>query len=264
MGELTFFLGLQGTQKDDGIFISQDKYMDEILKKFGFSTVKTASTPMETSKPLMKDENILEGQPKLGLWYPKDSPFDLEAYTDSDYAGASLDRKSTTRGCQFLGSILISWQCTINRTQSLTTLNEPIPQRTSSGSGPRRQDTILGDIPAQTRVLALENIKTAQDLEITNLKKRVKKLETKKKSRTSQLKRRIFKVRIESSAEKSLGDQEEASNQGRSIAEIDQDEGISCVPVTTASPTRPVDDSITDDITLAETLMKIKSSASRP
>ncbi|GKD08504.1 hypothetical protein Tco_1188189, partial [Tanacetum coccineum] len=37
--------------------------------------------------------------------------FDLEAYTDSDYAGASLDRKSTTGGCQFLKSILISWQC---------------------------------------------------------------------------------------------------------------------------------------------------------
>ncbi|GKB95688.1 putative ribonuclease H-like domain-containing protein [Tanacetum coccineum] len=50
-------------------------------------------------------------QPKLGLWYPKDSPFDLEAYTDSDYAGASLDRKSTTRGCQFLRSRLISMQC---------------------------------------------------------------------------------------------------------------------------------------------------------
>ncbi|GJW26375.1 putative ribonuclease H-like domain-containing protein [Tanacetum coccineum] len=150
MGELTFFLGLQVTQKDDGIFISQDKYVDEILKKFGFSTVKTASTPMETSKSLMKDENAedvdvhlyrsmigslmyltssrpdimfvvcacarfqvtpkvshlhavkrifryLKGQPKLGLWYPKDSPFDLEAYTDSDYASASLDRKSTTR-----------------------------------------------------------------------------------------------------------------------------------------------------------------------
>ncbi|GJR49267.1 putative ribonuclease H-like domain-containing protein [Tanacetum coccineum] len=99
----------------------QDKYVDEILKKFGFSTVKTTSTPMETSKPLMKDENAedvdvhlfqvtpkvshlhavkkifryLKGQPKLGLWYPKDSPFDLEAYSDSDYAGASLDKKST-------------------------------------------------------------------------------------------------------------------------------------------------------------------------
>ncbi|GJX80114.1 putative ribonuclease H-like domain-containing protein [Tanacetum coccineum] len=53
----------------------------------------------------------LKGQPKLGLWYPKDSPFDLVAYTDSDYAGASLNRKSTTRGCQFLGCRLISWQC---------------------------------------------------------------------------------------------------------------------------------------------------------
>ncbi|GJX22962.1 hypothetical protein Tco_0227407 [Tanacetum coccineum] len=139
------------------------------------------------------------------------------------------------------------------------------------------------------RVLALENIKTAQDLEITNLKKRVKKLEKKKKSRTPQLKRRLFKVRIESSAEKSLGDQEDASKQGRN--EIDQDEGISWfqedaetqgryghdistaevttasvpsdVDVSAASPIRPVDDSITDDITLAETLMKIKSSASR-
>ncbi|GJZ39083.1 putative ribonuclease H-like domain-containing protein [Tanacetum coccineum] len=55
LGELTFFLVLQVTQKDDGIFISQDKYVNEILKKFGFSTIKTASTPIETSKPLLKD-----------------------------------------------------------------------------------------------------------------------------------------------------------------------------------------------------------------
>ncbi|GJS90926.1 hypothetical protein Tco_0773562 [Tanacetum coccineum] len=53
----------------------------------------------------------LKCQPKLGLWYPKDSPFDLEAYSDSDYGGVSLDMKSTTGGCQFLGSRLISWQC---------------------------------------------------------------------------------------------------------------------------------------------------------
>ncbi|GJR94543.1 putative reverse transcriptase, RNA-dependent DNA polymerase [Tanacetum coccineum] len=116
-------------------FISQDKYVTEILKKFSFSDVKTASTPMETHKPLLKDADVmclvlilsqlkfqslhamkrifryLKGQPKLGLWYPKDSPFDLVAYTDSDYAGASLDRKSTTGGCQFLGCRLISWQC---------------------------------------------------------------------------------------------------------------------------------------------------------
>ncbi|GKC41346.1 putative ribonuclease H-like domain-containing protein, partial [Tanacetum coccineum] len=55
IGELTFFLGLQVKQKENGIFISQDKYVTKILKKFGFSDVKTASTPMETHKPLLKD-----------------------------------------------------------------------------------------------------------------------------------------------------------------------------------------------------------------
>ncbi|GKA58604.1 retrovirus-related pol polyprotein from transposon TNT 1-94 [Tanacetum coccineum] len=115
----------------------QDKYVGEFLNKFGFTKFKTTSTPIETQKPLLKDEDgeevdvhiyqvnpkvshlhavkrifrYLKGQPKLGLWYPKDSLFDLVAYTNSDYAGASLDRKSTTGGCQFLGCRLISWQC---------------------------------------------------------------------------------------------------------------------------------------------------------
>ncbi|GJT57937.1 uncharacterized mitochondrial protein-like protein [Tanacetum coccineum] len=148
-GELTFFLGLQVMQRDDGIFIRQDKYVADIFKKFDFSSVKTASTLIETNKALLKDEEAedadvhlyrsmigslmyltasrldimfaicacarfqvtpktshlhavkrifryLKGQPKLSLWYPRDSPFDLEAFSDSDYAGASLDRKSTT------------------------------------------------------------------------------------------------------------------------------------------------------------------------
>nr|GEW72276.1 hypothetical protein [Tanacetum cinerariifolium] len=128
--ELTFFLGLQVKQKKDGIFISQDKYVSEILRKFGLTEEKSASTPIHTEKPLLKDPNgevvdvhtyrsmivkrifrYLKGKPHLGLWYPKDLPFDLVAYSDSDYAGASLDIKSTTRGCQFLGCRLISWQC---------------------------------------------------------------------------------------------------------------------------------------------------------
>ncbi|GKF26666.1 hypothetical protein Tco_0082560, partial [Tanacetum coccineum] len=106
--ELTFSLGLQVQQKKDGIFISQDKYVADILKKFDFATVKTASTPMEPNKALIKDEEAditpkmshlhavkrifryLKGQPKLGLWYPKDSPFHLEAFSDNDYDGASL------------------------------------------------------------------------------------------------------------------------------------------------------------------------------
>ncbi|GJW18478.1 putative ribonuclease H-like domain-containing protein [Tanacetum coccineum] len=88
--------------------------------------VKAASTPMETYKPLLKDEDgedidehmyrsiigslmyLTSSRPDIMF---ADSPFDLMAYTDSDYAGASLDRKSTTRGCQFLGCRLISWQC---------------------------------------------------------------------------------------------------------------------------------------------------------
>nr|GEX34305.1 hypothetical protein [Tanacetum cinerariifolium] len=109
--------GLQVKQKDDGIFISQDKYVAKILRKFGFINVKSASTPIETEKPLLEDPNVkrifryLKGKPHLGLWYHKDSPFNMVAYSDSDYAGASLDRKSTTSGCQFLGCRLISWQC---------------------------------------------------------------------------------------------------------------------------------------------------------
>ncbi|GJW96018.1 putative ribonuclease H-like domain-containing protein [Tanacetum coccineum] len=52
MGELTFFLGLQVTQKEDGIFISQDKYVAEILKKFNYTDVKSASTPVDLEKHL--------------------------------------------------------------------------------------------------------------------------------------------------------------------------------------------------------------------
>ncbi|GJZ30003.1 hypothetical protein Tco_0575050 [Tanacetum coccineum] len=125
--------GLQVMQRDNGIFISQDKYVADILKKFDFVTMKTASTPIEAHKALLKDEEAedvdvhlyrsmigslmyltafrpdimfdvcacariqvtpkvsflhvvkrifryLKGQPKLGLWYPRDSPFDLEDF----------------------------------------------------------------------------------------------------------------------------------------------------------------------------------------
>ncbi|GJT87426.1 putative ribonuclease H-like domain-containing protein [Tanacetum coccineum] len=132
MGELIFFLGLQVKQKTYGIFISQHKYVADMLKKFDLAGVKTAITPMEAKMALTQDEEAdevdvtpktshlnavkrifkyLKGKPNLGLWYPRESSFDLEAFSDSDYAGANLDRKSTTGGCQFLGSRLISWQC---------------------------------------------------------------------------------------------------------------------------------------------------------
>ncbi|GJU21591.1 retrovirus-related pol polyprotein from transposon TNT 1-94 [Tanacetum coccineum] len=138
MGEFTFFWGLQVQQKKDGIFISQDKYVGEILKKFGFTEVKTASIPMETQKPLLKDEDgeevdvymyrsmigslmyLTSSRPDIMFAVcacaryqvnPKVSHLYAVKRIFSDYAGASLDRKSTTGGCQFLGSRLISWQC---------------------------------------------------------------------------------------------------------------------------------------------------------
>nr|GFD24301.1 hypothetical protein [Tanacetum cinerariifolium] len=117
IGELTFFLGLQVKQTKDGIFISQDKYVAEILRKFGLIEGKSASTPIDTEKPLLKDPDVkrifryLKRKPHLGLWYLMDLPFDLVAYLDSDYVGVSLNRKSTTGGYQFLRCRLISWQC---------------------------------------------------------------------------------------------------------------------------------------------------------
>ncbi|GKC92221.1 putative ribonuclease H-like domain-containing protein [Tanacetum coccineum] len=123
---------LQVQQKKDGIFISQDKYVVNILKKFDFITVKTASIPMEPNKALIKDKEadsvdvhlyrlmigslmyLIASRPDITFavcTYARDSPFDLEAFSDSDYAGASLGRKSTIGGCQFLGKRLISWQC---------------------------------------------------------------------------------------------------------------------------------------------------------
>ncbi|GKE10553.1 hypothetical protein Tco_1414104, partial [Tanacetum coccineum] len=67
-------------------------------------------TPLNVKCTLIK----LVTQGKVGivsLWYPRDSPFELEAFSNSDYGGANLDIKSTTGGCQFLGRRLISWQC---------------------------------------------------------------------------------------------------------------------------------------------------------
>ncbi|GJT12562.1 putative ribonuclease H-like domain-containing protein [Tanacetum coccineum] len=287
MGELTFFLGLQVQQKEDGIFISQDKYVAEILKKFNYTDVKSASTLVDLEKPLVKDGDAddvdvhlyrsmigslmylttsrpdimfavcacarfqvtpktshllavkrifryLKGKPTLGLWYSRDSPFELVAYTDSDYAGATQDRKSTTGGCQFLGNTLISWQC--------------------------KKQTVVA-----TMWLLLVD---------------VGRLERKKKSGTTGL-RRLKKVgisrRVESSEDQeSLGDHEDASKQGRSIEDNDANAEV-FVDVTTvekeeqstktgeAVTTAGVEDSTAPTIpttveeTLAQTLMEIKA-----
>ncbi|GJT57585.1 putative ribonuclease H-like domain-containing protein [Tanacetum coccineum] len=116
--------GLQVKQNKEGIFISQDKYVAEILKKIltcecqsllhsqGDKLPLTKVTPKTSHLNAVKRIfKYLKGKPNLGLWYPRESPLDLEAFSDSDYGGSNLDRKSTTGGCQFLGQRLISWQC---------------------------------------------------------------------------------------------------------------------------------------------------------
>ena len=162
MGELNFFLGLQVSQKPDGIFICQTKYVRDLLKKYKMEDSTPAKTPMATATKLDQDESgkkvdithyrgmigsllyltasrpdimfatclcarfqadpkeshliavkrifrYLKGTPNLGIWYPKDTGFDLIGYTDSDYAGCKIDRKSTSGSCQFLGRRLVSW-----------------------------------------------------------------------------------------------------------------------------------------------------------
>nr|GEW79844.1 hypothetical protein [Tanacetum cinerariifolium] len=153
---------LQVQLRPDGIFINQDKYVQEILNKFNLGSVKMTTTPYEALNPKSKNESdspinsvlvqgiksllllqileavkkifkYLKGQPKLGFWYPRESTLVLEAYSDNDYAGAK-DRKSTTGGCQFLGRRLISWQCkkqTIVATSSTEAEPSPAVESTS-------------------------------------------------------------------------------------------------------------------------------------
>nr|GEW47961.1 hypothetical protein [Tanacetum cinerariifolium] len=110
IGELTFFLALHVLQKDDGIFISQDKsmigslmYLTAFRPDIMFAVCACARfqvIPKVSHLHVVKRIfRYLKGQPKLGLWYPRDFRFNLEAFSDSDFAGASLDRKSTTGGC---------------------------------------------------------------------------------------------------------------------------------------------------------------------
>nr|GFB05213.1 hypothetical protein [Tanacetum cinerariifolium] len=105
--------------------LMKDKFqMSSIGELTLFLGLQFASTPVDTEKTLAKDANgddvyvhlyrsmigslmyLTASRPNIIY-----SPFKLVAYTDSDYAGESFDRKSKTRGCQFLGSRLISWQC---------------------------------------------------------------------------------------------------------------------------------------------------------
>jgi hypothetical protein len=174
MGELTYFLGFQVKQLKDGTFLSQTKYTQDLLKRFGMKDAKPAKTPMGTdghvdlnkggksvdqkayrsmigsllylcaSRPdimlsvcmcarfqsdprechLVAVKRILRylvATPCFGIWYPKGSTFDLIGYSDSDYAGCKVDRKSTSETCQFLGRSLASWSSKKQTSVALST-----------------------------------------------------------------------------------------------------------------------------------------------
>ncbi|XP_014511632.1 uncharacterized protein LOC106770332 [Vigna radiata var. radiata] len=137
MGELTYILGLQVKQTTDGIFIHQSKYCNDLLKRFKMTECKDAATSMAINCYLDLDEagkkcrsknvsrfqsapkeshlttvkrilKYLKGTKNLGLWYPNGSNLFLNGYSDSDFGGCKLDRKSTSGTCHLLGSSLIS------------------------------------------------------------------------------------------------------------------------------------------------------------
>nr|GFA25321.1 uncharacterized mitochondrial protein AtMg00810-like [Tanacetum cinerariifolium] len=171
MGELTFFLGLQVKQKKDGIFISPDKYVAEILKKYGFSKVKNASTPMETEKPLLKNKHgeevdvymyrLMIGSlmyftsPRPNIMFlvklrrkvtkvpqPSD-PTSVAAEAVNKEMDDSLESATTA------ATILDAEQDrgNISKTQSKATSNEPGSERTSFGGSLRCQEA-MGDTNA--------------------------------------------------------------------------------------------------------------------
>nr|GEW20724.1 hypothetical protein [Tanacetum cinerariifolium] len=265
--------------------ISQDKYVDEILKKFGFSTVKTACTPMEISKPLLKDVEakdvdvhlyrsmigslmyLIALRPDIMFVYPKNSPFDLEAYTDNDYAGVSLDRNSNRRDkCNHLeqGDLLSDLHLedaedsqvegmlkhkeiyvTPSHTKKIfanmkrqgkdfsdehvtTTSNDPL----LSGKD-RLKLTELMELytQLQSRVLALETTKANQPLEIRSLKRKVKKLEKKASKKTNKLKR-LYKIGV------ALVDETQGRNDNYMFdtSILDDEEVVTEKEVSTAGP----------------------------
>ncbi|WRX26224.1 Reverse transcriptase [Theobroma cacao] len=94
MGELKYFLGLQIKQSEEGIFINQERYTQDMLKKFDMLKLKLITTPKSTSTKLDLDE--------------KGKDVDQKRYRDADFTGSRTDRKSTSGTCQLLGRMLVS------------------------------------------------------------------------------------------------------------------------------------------------------------
>nr|GFA09248.1 hypothetical protein [Tanacetum cinerariifolium] len=130
-----FIGGFQIKQDSRGISIFQEKYVEDLLKKYDLADCASVKCPMLLPNNLGPDESwvsvnetryqanpkeshlvavkrifrYLKGIPNLGLSYPKGSGFDLNSYSDSDYAGCNLYGKSTSGGCKILGGKLVCW-----------------------------------------------------------------------------------------------------------------------------------------------------------
>nr|GEW42836.1 hypothetical protein [Tanacetum cinerariifolium] len=234
--ELTFFLGLQVKQKKDGTFISQDKYVAKIFKKFKFIKVKTTSTPMETQKPLLKDKKsqevdvhmyrYLKGQPKLGLWYPKDSLFDLVAYANSDYAGASLDMKSTT------GDEAVYKELGDSLVRAVTT-SSSLETEQDNGGGPKCQET-MRDATVQTRFESVS-----------------------RHSNDSLLAKAVTITTEEITLAQALEALKTSKTKVKGIVIQEQEEPVDATQVSTATTTVTI---TTEEITLAQALEALKTS----
>ncbi|GJV29328.1 putative ribonuclease H-like domain-containing protein [Tanacetum coccineum] len=252
MGELTFFLGLQVKQKDDGIFISHDKHVTEILKKIGFTDVKTASTPMETHKPLLKDadgedvdEHLYRSMIRSLMYLTSLRPdimfvVCISGNMKREWKGFSgrvtpLFQTMMVQAHEEMGEEHIADGVANEEVVPTQYNDQPLSRVNTLRSGEDRLSlkelmdfcTKLSD-----RVLELETTKTAQAKEITSLKKRVKKMERKRKSKNPGM-IRLFKIdrsaQVISSEDEGLGDQEDASKQGRKIADIDSDVEVTLI-----------------------------------
>ncbi|GKB56262.1 retrovirus-related pol polyprotein from transposon TNT 1-94 [Tanacetum coccineum] len=109
-----------------GIFINQSKYALEMLKKYGFEKCDAVDIPM--AKPTEKhltavkhDFWYLKGTINMGMWYPKDTGFNLTAFVDADHAGCQDSRRSTLGSAQFLGDKLVSWSSKKQKCTAIST-----------------------------------------------------------------------------------------------------------------------------------------------
>ncbi|KAK2979081.1 hypothetical protein RJ640_026031 [Escallonia rubra] len=93
LGKLKYFLGIEVARSKEGIFVSQQKYVLDLLEETVYQILQ-----------------YLKGSPGRGILFRKGTNMELEAYTDADYAGSLTDRRSTSGYCTFLGRNLVTWR----------------------------------------------------------------------------------------------------------------------------------------------------------